>query len=122
MAGRIHEEHHPREQPREQVALPRTTTPRHPWVREGGCDLGIASEHPGVELLFPMDGLSEQLVVRRIRVGEELRREEAAHATTLDRTVHPARSTATATLRENAGRRRSSSAIIVSAFCAASEI
>src|SRR5712691_7656215 len=92
MARRIREQHHPREQPREQVALPRTTTPRNPWVREGGCDLAIASQHPAFELLLPVDGLAAQLVVRRIRVGEELRREEAAHAKTLERAVHPATS------------------------------
>src|SRR6266540_364690 len=95
MVRRIRERHHPRQQPREQVALPRTTTPRDPWVREGRCDLAIGCQHPAVELLLPVDALAAQLVVRRVRVGEELRREEAAHARTLERGIHPAPLTAT---------------------------
>src|SRR6266545_6890104 len=112
MARRIREEHHPRENPREQVAFARTTTPRNPWVREGGCNLAIARQHPAFELLFPVDGLASELVVGRIRVGEELRREEAPHAKTLERAVQPAKSSQTAT----PSRYREPAAIIAFVF------
>src|SRR5439155_24281045 len=69
----------PRQQPREQITIPRPASTRDPRVRKRGCHLPVARQQPALELILPTHRLIPQLLIRRIRVDEELRREEAAH-------------------------------------------
>jgi len=49
------------------------------WIRQSGRYLGVPREQPSIEVVLPTDRLISHLVVGRIRIGEELRSEEAVH-------------------------------------------
>jgi len=71
--------HHLRQQSPEQIAILGTASTRDSRIRERRGDFGVAGKDPALQLLLPVHGLSAQLLVRRVRIDEELGREEATH-------------------------------------------